>query len=96
MYFHFYFALLGLVSGLVNYATAIILLGTEYLGLPSPNYLNNGIFVYNGVLVGLMCGTFNGLDTDTKDTGDNGVLLFLKLIPFCVIMAYILHQFTLE
>ena len=86
-YFHYYSSLLGLIAGFVNYGTAIILLGTEKLGSPSPNYLNNGIFVYNGVLVGLMCGTFvNGLNTESED---NGILLFLKLIPFCVIMSYI-------
>ena len=87
MYFNYYYALLGLIGGLTNYMTAVILLGKEYLLLSTPNYLNNGIFVYNGLLIGLMCGTFiNGLNA-TSD--DNGYVVFIKLIPCCMVFSYI-------
>ncbi len=85
MYFNYYYALLGLIGGCTNYGTAIILLGSKYLRLSTPNYLNNGIFVYNGLLIGLMCGTF----VDDLNANINAWLLFLKLIPFCVTFSYI-------
>ena len=87
--FHFYYALLGMIGGLINYAIAILLFGTEHLHSSKPNDLNNGIFVYNGLLIGLMSGTFvNDLATDIT-TIDSGGILFLKLIPFCIIFSYI-------
>eukprot|EP01084_Bolivina_argentea_P295882 509520_1 len=52
MHYNYYYALLGLIGGCTNYSTAIILLGKNYLRLSTPNYLNNGIFVYNGLLIG--------------------------------------------
>ena len=80
-------AILGLIGGLTNFVTAVSLLGTDLLHLPTSNCLNNGLFVYNGFLVGLMTGTFvEGLDTSLQS---NGYLVFLKLIPCVVLFAYI-------
>ena len=87
LFFNYYYALLRLIGAMTNYGTAIILLGTSYLSLPTPNYLNNGIFCYNGLLIGLMCGTFvHGLNTGADD---NGFLLFLKLVPCAVAFSYL-------
>ena len=89
MYFNYYYGLLGLIGGLTNLATAIAILGTEYLHLPTANYLNNGIFAYNGVLIGLMCGTFvDGLNVDTT-VGTNGVFEFLKLTIPTMVFSYL-------
>eukprot|EP01084_Bolivina_argentea_P252114 423107_1 len=87
IYFNFYYGLLGLIGGLTNYMTATMLLGTNYLSLPTANYLNNGIFVYNGLLIGLMCATFvYGLNTTDVE---NEFIMFLKLIPCTMTFSYI-------
>ena len=87
-YFNYYYALLGLLGGLTNLITAIMLFGTDYLYKPSANYLNNGIYAYNGILVGLMCGTFvDGLDVSFSE--NNGYLVFLKLAPCVMVFSYI-------
>jgi len=84
--FNPYYGLLGLIGGATNLCTATVLLGTEYLSLPSSNYLNNGIFVYNGLLVGLMCGTFvHGMATED----DDAYVVFLKLVPCSMAFSYL-------
>ena len=49
----------SLIGGITNLLTAMVLLGNSYLRVKKANYMNNGIFAYNGCLIGLMVGTFN-------------------------------------
>ncbi len=84
--------LLGLLGGLSNLFFAVFYLGPHHLFKTSaPNYLNNGIFVYNGFLTGQCIGVFlNNTPISNFDFywSMDHFYTFLKCIPCVIIVVY--------